>query len=413
MLRDPSVATQGVGQEVLHRLEGPDGRAVLPPGAGVVAGERQRRPASRRRGRRTSRPGRGCASGATSSSAERAGLPSSARTTGPGRGTGRGRAGQVDAPPTAWAELDLPERGARRAPGTSTSARTRQPRASSATPGPPARRPAPRRARPGRSLSTTVSATALAGGARQRGAARPPASGRGRRRRPAPGRAPRRRRRPRPPRPTGARRRTACAAPASRTPRPRRRSLAARSASSRSATACRPRRSTTCAAASRSATCSGERRTSIQPRSPRSPRVRAAGPTRRAACGAAPCPTASGGWRRRPPRGAGACRWRASRRRAPAARPRRRRSRARAARRRRGPRPARSSATPNTAQSTTAGWPCRTASISAGATWNPLTLIISLQRSVRWTQPSGSSQPTSPVRYQPSSKASAVASSGR
>ena len=60
-----------------------------------------------------------------------------------------------------------------------------------------------------------------------------------------------------------------------------------------------------------------------------------------------------------------------------------------------------------------AGWPCSTASISAGATWKPLTLIISLERSVRWTQPSGSSQPTSPVRYQPSAKASAVASSGR
>ena len=57
--------------------------------------------------------------------------------------------------------------------------------------------------------------------------------------------------------------------------------------------------------------------------------------------------------------------------------------------------------------------PWRTSSISAGATWNPLTLIISLERSVRWTHPSGSSQPTSPVRYQPSAKASAVSSSGR
>ena len=48
-----------------------------------------------------------------------------------------------------------------------------------------------------------------------------------------------------------------------------------------------------------------------------------------------------------------------------------------------------------------------------GATWKPFTLIISLDRSVRWTHPSGSSQPTSPVRYQPSAKASALASSGR
>ena len=78
-----------------------------------------------------------------------------------------------------------------------------------------------------------------------------------------------------------------------------------------------------------------------------------------------------------------------------------------------GTSPARASGTPNTAQSITAGWPCKTASISAGATWKPLTLIISLLRSVRWTQPSGSNQPTSPVRYQPSAKAAAVASSGR
>ena len=68
---------------------------------------------------------------------------------------------------------------------------------------------------------------------------------------------------------------------------------------------------------------------------------------------------------------------------------------------------------PNTAQSITAGWPCSTASTSAGATWKPFTLIISLDRSVRWTQPSGSRHPTSPVRYQPSTMASAVASSGQ
>lgn len=60
---------------------------------------------------------------------------------------------------------------------------------------------------------------------------------------------------------------------------------------------------------------------------------------------------------------------------------------------------------PKTAESSTAGWPCSTASSSAGATWKPLTLIISLERSVRCTQPSGSSQPTSPVRYQPSTNA--------
>ena len=68
---------------------------------------------------------------------------------------------------------------------------------------------------------------------------------------------------------------------------------------------------------------------------------------------------------------------------------------------------------PKTAQSRTEGWPCSTDSTSAGATWKPLTLIISFERSVRWTQPSGSIQPTSPVRYHPSAKASAFASSGR
>ena len=47
-------------------------------------------------------------------------------------------------------------------------------------------------------------------------------------------------------------------------------------------------------------------------------------------------------------------------------------------RRRRSASPSAASGTPKTAQSATAGWPCSTASISAGATWKPRTLIISL-----------------------------------
>ena len=72
--------------------------------------------------------------------------------------------------------------------------------------------------------------------------------------------------------------------------------------------------------------------------------------------------------------------------------------------------PSCASSTPNTAQSATPGSESSTPSISAGATWKPLTLIISLNRSVMWIQPSGSSQPMSPVRYQPSTNASAFAS---
>ncbi|KDP02096.1 hypothetical protein MAV101_04395 [Mycobacterium avium subsp. hominissuis 101] len=71
------------------------------------------------------------------------------------------------------------------------------------------------------------------------------------------------------------------------------------------------------------------------------------------------------------------------------------------------------SGTPNTAQSATAGCPCSTASISAGATWKPRTLIISLRRSVMRSHPPVSSQPASPVRYHPSRIASPVASPGR
>ena len=52
--------------------------------------------------------------------------------------------------------------------------------------------------------------------------------------------------------------------------------------------------------------------------------------------------------------------------------------------------PSAASGTPNTAQSATAGCPCSTASISAGATWKPRTLIISLDRSVIRSQPSAS-----------------------
>ena len=75
--------------------------------------------------------------------------------------------------------------------------------------------------------------------------------------------------------------------------------------------------------------------------------------------------------------------------------------------------PSSASSTPNTAQSRTRGSAWSTASISAGATWKPRTLIISLSRSVMCSQPSGSSQPMSPVRYQPSWNAAAVAGSGR
>ncbi len=52
----------GVGQHVLHRLERADGDAVLAAGAGIVAREARGRRASPRPGRRTSPPGRGCAS---------------------------------------------------------------------------------------------------------------------------------------------------------------------------------------------------------------------------------------------------------------------------------------------------------------------------------------------------------------
>ena len=114
-------------------------------------------------------------------------------------------------------------------------------------------------------------------------------------------------------RPRRAGRRRRCAARASRPRRPRRRAWRPARRRRAGPTACGPSRSTTCAAESRSARCSGERRTSISRPSGRS---RAAAPTRRAACGAAPCRTAAAGWRRRRRRGAGACRWPASRRRA-------------------------------------------------------------------------------------------------
>ena len=77
--------------------------------------------------------------------------------------------------------------------------------------------------------------------------------------------------------------------------------------------------------------------------------------TRRGASGAAPCPTAAAGWRRRPPHAAAACRWRASRPPAAAARRRptgRSGSSCTAAT---GTSPARSSARPNTAQSSDGG----------------------------------------------------------
>ena len=131
--------------------------------------------------------------------------------------------------------------------------------------------------------------------------------------------------------------------------------------------------------------------------------------TRRGACGAAPCPRAAAGSRRRPRRGAAACTSPASRRRAARARP---------------------SATGRSGSSCDGGdrhlagalvghpehravehrrdaraAPPRSRRAPPGSR---CTLIISFARSVRCTQPSGSSQPTSPVRYQPSANASAV-----
>ena len=248
--------------------------------------------------------------------------------------------------------------------------------------------------------------------ARRRAAgARRRASGRGRRRRPGRGRAPRRRCAAST---ADAQRRAVvvgdCAARASRPRRRRRRAwrpARRRRAGRRPAG---PSRSTTWAAESRSACCSGERRTSISRRpaaascgvhSSRSVR-RSTLPDGQPRDGVDHDDVAQvlvGGERVGDellelavgrPAGPGSSCTAAT-----------------------GTSPARSSAMPNTAQSSTAGWPCSTASTSAGATWKPLTLIISLERSVRWTQPSGSSQPTSPVRYQPSANASAFASSGR
>ena len=130
-------------------------------------------------------------------------------------------------------------------------------------------------------------------------------------------RAPRRRWRPRRPTPAGHRSRRRCAARASRPRRPRRRAW--RPARRRRAGP-RPagRAGRRPGPPSRGAPdCSGERRTSIsRPSGP----SRAAVPTRRAACGAAPCRTGAAGWRRRRRGGAGACRWPASRRRAARAR---------------------------------------------------------------------------------------------
>ena len=168
-------------------------------------------------------------------------------------------------------------------------------------------------------------------------------------------------------------------------------------------TASHPSRSATWAAESRSAPCSGERRTSISPPAPRRKRA-AQDLARREAGDGVDHDDAAQLLVGRQRVGDELLELALGDRCA----------RGRAARRRPAPRRPRSSGTPNTAQSRTAGCPCSTASTSAGATWKPLTLIISFDRSVRCTQPSGSSQPTSPVRYQPSStNASALAASGR
>jgi hypothetical protein len=63
---------------------------------------------------------------------------------------------------------------------------------------------------------------------------------------------------------------------------------------------------------------------------------------------------------------------------------------------------ARSSGTPITAQSATAGWAPRIISSSAGKTWKPLCLMISLIRPTISNQPSLFMTAMSPVRSQPS-----------
>lgn len=61
-----------------------------------------------------------------------------------------------------------------------------------------------------------------------------------------------------------------------------------------------------------------------------------------------------------------------------------------------------------TAHSATAECPSRTRSISAGYTFNPPEMIISLDRPAMYRYPSSSTQPRSPVRNQPSVNAAWV-----
>src|ERR1700686_561616 len=72
--------------------------------------------------------------------------------------------------------------------------------------------------------------------------------------------------------------------------------------------------------------------------------------------------------------------------------------------------PASASGLPTTPHSRTAGCSSSTASTSAGATGNPLYLIISLRRSTTRKNPSASRVTISPDQYQPSRNTAAVAS---
>src|SRR5690606_29856576 len=72
-----------------------------------------------------------------------------------------------------------------------------------------------------------------------------------------------------------------------------------------------------------------------------------------------------------------------------------------------------SSGTPIAALSNTPGWLEATSSTSFGYTLNPDTLIMSFLRSSRYTKPSSSMRPMSPVRSQPSGSITLAVSSGR
>src|SRR6185369_7910912 len=75
--------------------------------------------------------------------------------------------------------------------------------------------------------------------------------------------------------------------------------------------------------------------------------------------------------------------------------------------------PQRSDGTPTTATSATAGWAASTLSTSAGYTFSPPVMIMSLTRSLMNRYPSSSSDPTSPVRKKPLAVNDSAVASGR